>query len=141
MTIMLYVHCAQDKCNIQLGSADGWDVQDTYTSIIWETQTETLPRPTITITLPSGLPYPTETSTSDSAEQGPDQDEKQDEKPEEWVGEVLRPEPEERPTRVNTVICNTVFFTRSLETQVGVSIVNHGQPKRTITLTVTHTEV
>lgn len=60
---------------------------------------------------------------------------------EDYIGEVIRPEPEEKPTKFNTVICNAVFYTTSTRRKHSVSIVNQGQPKRTLTLTITHTEV
>lgn len=116
-------------------------LQNTYTSVVWETKTETLGRPTITITLPEGVPIPSETSTSDELMKRQYGDQESEEEPEEWIGEAIRPEPEERPTKVNTVICNTEFVTTSVETQVGLYIVNNGRPKRTLTLTITHTEV
>lgn len=60
---------------------------------------------------------------------------------EEYVGEVMLPEPAEKPTKANTVICNAVYHTTFTERKYSVSILNQGQPKRTITLTITHTEV
>lgn len=60
---------------------------------------------------------------------------------EEYIGEVIRPEPEEKPTRFDSVICNGIFYTTVTRRKYSVSVVNQGQPKRTITLTITHTEV
>lgn len=50
-------------------------------------------------------------------------------------------DPEKKPTRVNTVLCNMVFHTTRTETTTLLSIVDERKPERTITLTVTDTEV
>ncbi len=115
-------------------------LQETYTSTIWDgTNTESHPRPTITIVLdpPKFMTTPTATSSSylnyargAQVESGV------------APTSTSLPEPGQNQADVGTVICNTIFYTSQTETLTSVgSIVNSGSPMRTVTLLMTHTYI